>query len=403
MDLQLQAVVLNGSGDTLPNRVTWSSSNPSKVAVDLYGRVMGVDAGSAVITASTGSLEKSVSIVVVRLATYAWTPTITTLQAGEVDTFHVTGYDARRCRLPEPSARLELRYPVFATVTNEGIVTAKETDGGSFRIILTLGHLTGQIPLTVAPAPVASVHFLLPTSTDSLWSRQTIQVWYQLFSAGGSLSHGRTVLWSSSDNTVATVSADGLVAKSSIRPCRYQVGSGGDNWRSPAGFRGIACLQPLAAQGRPCAVGVAGEVYCWNSDGVPEREPGSISFVSLSADQQLCGLTADGSAYRWKANGSGEVGDGTTTDRDSPTPVAGGLAFRQSQRRRELYLWPDLRRRGILLGLKREWSTGNRGFPPAAHAFCRTRQPHILLDRDQCQRPHDLWCHEHEPGLLLGQ
>jgi alpha-tubulin suppressor-like RCC1 family protein len=38
-------------------------------------------------------------------------------------------------------------------------------------------------------------------------------------------------------------------------------------------------------------------------------------------------VTTTGEAYCWGLNGSGELGDGTTINRDAPAPVAGGLRF----------------------------------------------------------------------------
>jgi alpha-tubulin suppressor-like RCC1 family protein len=38
-------------------------------------------------------------------------------------------------------------------------------------------------------------------------------------------------------------------------------------------------------------------------------------------------VTATGAAYCWGLNADGEVGDGTTADRPSPTAVQGGTPF----------------------------------------------------------------------------
>jgi alpha-tubulin suppressor-like RCC1 family protein len=53
---------------------------------------------------------------------------------------------------------------------------------------------------------------------------------------------------------------------------------------------------------------------------------GDLTFTSLSAGGSLtCGLATDGSAHCWGWNGEGQLGNGDTDDRSSPTPVSGGL------------------------------------------------------------------------------
>ncbi|HET7251694.1 MAG TPA: hypothetical protein VFI79_17755, partial [Gemmatimonadales bacterium] len=49
---------------------------------------------------------------------------------------------------------------------------------------------------------------------------------------------------------------------------------------------------------------------------------GGLTFSSLSAGgNSTCGVTPDGSIYCWGANGSGQLGDGTQTDRATPVRV----------------------------------------------------------------------------------
>src|SRR2546425_9544657 len=97
-----------------------------------------------------------------------------------------------------------------------------------------------------------------------------------------------------------------------------------------------------------CGVAAGGVAYCWGwntrgqlGDGtsgterwVPIRVLGDARFAAVSAgDRYTCGLTAAGAAYCWGLNGWGQLGDGTTTDRSSPVPVAGGPGFKTQRPR----------------------------------------------------------------------
>jgi alpha-tubulin suppressor-like RCC1 family protein len=90
-----------------------------------------------------------------------------------------------------------------------------------------------------------------------------------------------------------------------------------------------------------CGVTAAGAAYCWglNSSGQlgdgtttqrtrPTPVAGGLSFVEVSAGaNHTCGITARGEAYCWGLNTNGQLGDGTTAQRMSPVLVAGGLTF----------------------------------------------------------------------------
>ena len=93
-----------------------------------------------------------------------------------------------------------------------------------------------------------------------------------------------------------------------------------------------------------CGVTTIGEAFCWGSnsygavgDGsntnvrsVPTPVAGGLIFGSVAAgDAFSCGVTAgSGAAYCWGINSSGQLGNGTRAERDLPTAVSGGLAFR---------------------------------------------------------------------------
>jgi alpha-tubulin suppressor-like RCC1 family protein len=103
-----------------------------------------------------------------------------------------------------------------------------------------------------------------------------------------------------------------------------------------------------AGDSQVCALDTSGAAWCWGSpsDGAvgdgrttdtavttPVRVAGTNRFAGLTAGfQATCGWTlgvsgSDGSSACWGLNVDGELGDGTTTNRTVPTPMAGTQVF----------------------------------------------------------------------------
>jgi alpha-tubulin suppressor-like RCC1 family protein len=92
-----------------------------------------------------------------------------------------------------------------------------------------------------------------------------------------------------------------------------------------------------------CGVTTDNRAYCWGYNGAgqlgdgttaernrPTAVAGGLSFRHVSAGiSHTCGLTTEGAAYCWGGNEDGKLGDGTTTQRLTPVAVAGGRQFRQ--------------------------------------------------------------------------
>jgi alpha-tubulin suppressor-like RCC1 family protein len=126
--------------------------------------------------------------------------------------------------------------------------------------------------------------------------------------------------------------------------------------------------QVSAGSFHTCAVTTDDRAYCWGSGGsgqlgqgysgdrlTPSAVLGGLQFRTVSAGAgSTCGLTTDGRAYCWGQNVYGQLGDGTTTTRLTPVRVLGGLRFRQLDKGeyhacgltaldRKAYCWGDNR------------------------------------------------------------
>jgi alpha-tubulin suppressor-like RCC1 family protein len=100
---------------------------------------------------------------------------------------------------------------------------------------------------------------------------------------------------------------------------------------------GKGVLAVTAGEAHTCAVLVTNTVRCWGdnafgqlgdgtttSRATPTPVPGLTGVIGISARRDhTCALRAGGSVRCWGYNVHGEVGDGTTTNRRSPTPVVG--------------------------------------------------------------------------------
>jgi alpha-tubulin suppressor-like RCC1 family protein len=105
---------------------------------------------------------------------------------------------------------------------------------------------------------------------------------------------------------------------------------------SVAGFFAVS-----AGVAHTCGLRGSGLAYCWGANGVGQVGDGTTTnrlmpvavaegraFVALAAGiAHTCALVSGGAAFCWGSNFAGQVGDGTTNDRLSPVAVSGGLAF----------------------------------------------------------------------------
>jgi len=213
---QANAVLRDASNNVLTGRpIAWSSSNTGVATVSATGVVTAVATGSAQITATaegrTGSATLTVNAAApAPVASVSVSLAASTVVAGQTTQATATLRDASNNVLTGRAITWTSSNPSVATVSSSGVVTS--VAAGSAQISATSEGITGGAALTVnapAPVPVASVAVTL--SAPSLNVGQTTQASVTLRDASNNVLTGRVVTWSSSNTSVATVSANGLV------------------------------------------------------------------------------------------------------------------------------------------------------------------------------------------------
>jgi uncharacterized protein YjdB len=213
---QLTATVKDADGKTVTDRtVTWSSSDDRIATVGTTGVVTGVAEGKVTITATSEGKSGKATIVVqpVPVASVDVGPPNPSVEAGSTVQLTATPRDANGNALDGRAVSWSSGDPKIATVDNNGRVTGVAE--GSVTITATSEGKSGGVTVKVMPPPVSSVT-VNPPLIDALPVGTSDQFTAVLRDAQGNVLEGREIKWTSSDDAIATVSADGLVTAQSV-------------------------------------------------------------------------------------------------------------------------------------------------------------------------------------------
>jgi uncharacterized protein YjdB/alpha-tubulin suppressor-like RCC1 family protein len=316
---QLTAVTKDAGGATLTGRtVTWTTSDSTKATVSAAGLVTGVAVGTATITATSEGKTGTAAVTIAQapVATVTVAPATVTVFTNSSTQFAATTKDANGTVLLGRAVTWSTSDATKATVNGAGVVSGVAL--GTVTITATSETKTGTAAVTVSLEPVAIVKISSPVTNIAVGATATLSA--TTTNAGGVTLTGRTVTWTSSDPSKATISAAGLVTGIAVGSTTITATSEGISSTATvnvaAGASGasvpIQLLAITTGDAHACALNASGAAYCWGygpfglGDGTmtdrltPVAVLGGLTFASLSADFALsCGVTTIGQLYCW--------------------------------------------------------------------------------------------------------
>lgn len=202
---QLTANVL--PANATDRSVTWSSGNPSVATVSDAGLVRGISGGSAAITVTTNdgglTATANITINVISVTGVTLAPATANLNIGATQqlTANVAPANASNRNVSWSSSDTSI-----AAVSNTGFVTALRAGTATITVRTEDGGRTATSAITVTFVPVTGV--TLGPARAAINAAGMIQLNATIAPATAS---NRELTWSSSNNSVAIVSPNGLV------------------------------------------------------------------------------------------------------------------------------------------------------------------------------------------------
>lgn len=208
--LRLSAQASDANGHAVEGAAfEWASSDTLVAVVDDSGLATGVAEGTATITATssevTGSAELTVAVPMP--TTVAVSPDAVALSAlGDTARLSARVFDQTGRPMAGAAISWSSSEASVATVDSSGLVTAEGM--GSAMVRATSGEASGSAIVTVMQS--ADSVTVLPVAA-TIGPGDTLRLVAKAFDANGHPLAGEEFAWSSSDDSVATVDASGLV------------------------------------------------------------------------------------------------------------------------------------------------------------------------------------------------
>jgi len=324
--------------------VAWSSNDEGVATVSAGGLVTAIGVGEVFIKAAAQDGGNAVCRVRV---TDAFIPVTGVTLNKPATTLMVPGAEALQATVQPPNATNQAvtwstSLSGAATVNSSGLVTAIATGVAVITVATQDGNKTAACTVTVNIPTVAVTGVTLNKTTTAIvvGRTETLRASVQPINA----TH-KTVAWSSSNEDVATVNADGQVRAVALGAAVITATTLEGGYRALCAVEvtpylgGAAALATAAGQNHSLAVRTDGSVWAWgsNSNGqLGEGTPGLLNAaseprrvgaandwaqISAGAAHSTFAIKTNGTLWAWGYNTYGQLGDNTTTQRPAPIQI----------------------------------------------------------------------------------
>jgi uncharacterized protein YjdB/alpha-tubulin suppressor-like RCC1 family protein len=339
---RLTAVVQDASGDTITAAVSWSSADGGTATVNGSGLVTGVAEGSVIITATSGGITGTDTVIVTAppVATVTIASPGTHLGVGASIQLSAVAKDAQGSVLVRP-IEWSSSDTTLATISAAGMVLGVAP--GNVTITASAEGQSDTEVLIVEFESVDSV--VVDPDSATIGAGLAVQLGATVIGTSGDTLYNRVVTWSSSADAIASVDSNGLVTGHVAGTATITAWSEGVAGSSEVTVQVNLAFPALdGGYSHTCSLTANGVTYCWglNTEGqlgsgvasggsaVPIRVTGNVTFASLyPGGRHTCALTAAGAAWCWGSNSRGQLGSGDTISTAAPAQVSGGHVFTQ--------------------------------------------------------------------------
>lgn len=205
---RLYMVEVNDESTTVATTaVSWSSTNTDVVTIDSHGLATSVGEGAAQVVATVLGAVDTASVEVVGHASLLQiAPGAASMFIG--DEIQVSAETGDTYGTSAPALKWSSSDTIVAKVSGEGLVTA--LGAGKAEIVATRGTTTARVPVEVTASTIASLTIAPAASSIAVGGNATLAV-TALSPAGRRIRGGFSVVWQSSDSSIASVDREGRV------------------------------------------------------------------------------------------------------------------------------------------------------------------------------------------------